>query len=129
MSVKDFEYHTEIAAEPEEVFAALTNSFQIELWSGYPADMRAKEGYEFSLWEGDITGINLEVKPNRLLVQEWFFGETEHRSVVRIELKKRPGGTDAQLRHTNIPEEVFDEITTGWRDYYLGSIRAMLEMY
>ena len=28
----DFEYKMEITADPEEVFAALTNPFQIELW-------------------------------------------------------------------------------------------------
>ena len=59
----DFQYQLEILAEPEEVFAALTNPFQIELWSGYPADMKAEKGYVFSLWEGDITGVNLEVIP------------------------------------------------------------------
>ena len=32
----DFHYTIEITAEPEEVFAALTVPFQIELWSGYP---------------------------------------------------------------------------------------------
>ena len=64
----DFQYRLEIIAEPEEVFAALTNPFQIGLWSGYPADMKAEAGYVFSLWEGDITGVNLEVVPDRLLV-------------------------------------------------------------
>lgn len=38
--MKDFQYNLEIIADPEEVFAALTNPFQIELWSGYPADMK-----------------------------------------------------------------------------------------
>ena len=47
----DFQYRLEIIAEPEEVFAALTNPFQIGLWSGYPADMKAEAGYVFSLWE------------------------------------------------------------------------------
>lgn len=37
----NFNYELKIAADPEEVFAALTNPFQIELWSGYPADMKA----------------------------------------------------------------------------------------
>ncbi len=88
----DFRYELEILAEPEEVFAALTNPFQIELWSGYPADMKAEQGYVFSLWEGDIAGVNLEVVPDRLLVQEWFFGEQEEQSVVRIALKKQKAG-------------------------------------
>ncbi|WP_298615652.1 SRPBCC domain-containing protein [uncultured Odoribacter sp.] len=126
----DFKYEIKIMADPEEVFSALTNPFQIGLWSGYPADMKAEVGYVFSLWEGDITGVNLEIVPDRLLVQEWFFGENEEPSIVRLELKKeRNPGTIVQLLHTHIPEEVFEEITEGWKVYYLGSVKNMLEMY
>lgn len=125
----DFQYQLEIIADPEEVFAALTNPFQIELWSGYPADMKPEAGYVFSLWEGDITGVNLEVVPNKRLVQEWFFGEQDEQSIVRITLKKAGGRTLVDLSHTHIPEDVFEEITEGWRDYYLGSVKSMLEMY
>lgn len=125
----DFQYELEILADPEEVFAALTNPFQIELWSGYPADMKAEEGYVFSLWEGDITGVNLKVVPNRLLEQEWFFGEQEEQSVARIVLKKVKSGTLVSLQHTCIPDEVYEEIVEGWKDYYLGSLKSMLEMY
>lgn len=125
----DFQYQLEIIADPEEVFAALTNPFQIELWSGYPADMKPEAGYVFSLWEGDITGVNLEVVPNKRLVQEWFFGAQDEQSIVRITLKKAGGRTLLDLNHTNIPEDVYEEITEGWRDYYLGSVKSMLEMY
>lgn len=127
--IMDFQYQLEIIADPEEVFAALTNPFQIELWSGYPADMKPEAGYVFSLWEGDITGVNLEVVPNKRLVQEWFFGEQDEQSIVRITLKKAGGRTLLDLNHTNIPEDVYEEITEGWRDYYLGSVKSMLEMY
>lgn len=116
-------------AEPEEVFAALTNPFQIELWSGYAADMKPEAGYVFSLWDGDIAGVNLEVVPDKRLVQEWFFGEREPASVVTLELKKDGNATWVMLNHTHIPEEVYDEITEGWRTYYLGSVKGMLEMY
>ena len=102
----NFKYTIDITADPEEVFTALTNPFQIELWSGYPAEMKAEEGFVFSLWEGDICGVNLEVKPNRLLVQEWFFGETDQRSIVTIKLKKDGPRTRVELEHTNIPDEV-----------------------
>lgn len=125
----DFEYKLVIAADPEEVFAALTNPFQIEIWSGYPADMKAEVGYVFSLWEGDITGVNLEVVPNRRLVQEWFFGEREEQSLVEIRLKKEGGKTLLELKHTHIPAEAYEEITEGWREYYLGSMKEMLEIY
>lgn len=125
----NFEYKLKIAADTEEVFAALTNPFQIELWSGYPADMKAEAGYVFSLWEGDISGVNILVVPNRTLVQEWFFGEIPEPSIVKINLKKDGSTTNIELTHTNIPDEVYEEITEGWREYYLGAIKGMLEMY
>lgn len=125
----NFNYELKIAADREDVFAALTNPFQIELWSGYPADMKAERGYVFSLWDGDICGINLEVVPNKKLVQEWFFGENEKISVVTLTLKKEDNATYVVLNHTNIPEEVEEEIIEGWKKHYLGSLKDMLEMY
>lgn len=125
----NFKYTIDITADPEDVFNALINPFQIEIWSGYPAEMKAEEGFVFSLWEGDICGVNLDVKPNRLLVQEWFFGEIKHPSIVTIKLKKVGGQTRLDLEHTNIPDEAFEEIVEGWKEYYLGSIKGMLEMY
>lgn len=125
----DFTYKLKIAADPEEVFTALTNPFQIELWSGYPADMKPEAGYVFSLWEGDISGVNIKVVPNGFLQQEWFFGETETPSIVKITLKKEGNATNVELFHTNIPDEVYEEITEGWREYYLGAIKGMLEIY
>ncbi|MDL2231365.1 SRPBCC domain-containing protein [Porphyromonadaceae bacterium OttesenSCG-928-L07] len=126
----DFKYSLEIFAEQEDVFNALTNPFQIELWSGYPADMKAEKGYVFSLWEGDIAGVNLDVVPNKLLKQEWFFGETEHPSIVTITLKKKDNHTTVlDLVHTHIPDEAYEEITEGWREYYLDAIKGLLEMY
>jgi activator of HSP90 ATPase len=73
--LKSYKQYIEISTTPDEVFLALVNPFTIELWSGYQAKMNDKEGSEFSLWEGDIVGKNIEVKTDKLLVQEWYFGE------------------------------------------------------
>jgi activator of HSP90 ATPase len=127
--MKDFNYEITINADREEVFAALTTPFQIELWSGYPAVMDANEGTEFSLWDGDICGINLYITPNKKIIQEWFFGETSEKSIVEIQLKVDLNKTRLVLKHTNIPDEDFDDICEGWKDYYLGSMQDFLEIY
>jgi len=126
--MKDFNYELTINADREEVFAALTTPFQIELWSGYPAVMNAEEGTEFSLWDGDICGKNLYVTANKQLVQEWYFGE-EEKSIVTIKLKMDVNKTKLTLVHTNIPDEAYEEICEGWVEYYLGSIKNFLEIY
>ncbi|TAJ06883.1 ATPase [Marinilabiliaceae bacterium JC017] len=126
--MKDYKTRIKIKAEIEDVYAALTNPFTIELWSGYPAQMEATPGTEFSLWEGDIAGRNIEFELNAKMVQEWYFGEQEEPSIVTIKLFKDGGKTQVDLFHTNIPEEAFDDICEGWNDYYLGAIKTFLEI-
>jgi len=126
--MKDFKYSLTIkGALPEEVFNALTNPFAIELWSGYSAEFKLEQNAEFSLWDGDITGRLLEFELNQWLKQEWFFGENETPSVVEIKLHLQKHDTYITLRHTNIPDEDFDNITEGWTDFYLGAIKKFFE--
>ncbi len=126
--MKDFTYKLTIKeATPEDVYNALTNPFAIELWSGYPAVMELKKGGAFSLWEGDITGKILDFISNEYLCQEWFFGEQEEVSVASIKLFPQKNETYLVLKHTNIPDEDYENITEGWREYYLGAIKRFFE--
>ncbi|MFB6455302.1 SRPBCC domain-containing protein [Chitinophaga sp. Hz27] len=122
--MKDFKKYFAVAAPPEEVYAALTNPATIQLWSGEKAEMSTEPGSEFSLWEESIVGKNLEFEEGRKIVQEWYFGEDsdENPSIVTIILHPSKKGTDVELRHTNIPDEAFDDITEGWIDQYWGAI-------
>jgi activator of HSP90 ATPase len=126
--VKDFKKYFIIPATPEDVFAALTNTFTIELWTGYKAIMDDQPGTEFSLWDGDITGKNLEVIKDKKIVQEWYFGDQEEKSVVTIKLFENKKGTQVELIHTNIPDEDYENITEGWINYYFGAIKEFFEV-
>lgn len=126
--MKDYKTYFEIKAEPEDVFTALTNPFTIELWSGEPARMSENPGDEFSLWGGDIVGKNLEVVKNQKIVQQWYFGEDDHESVVTIKLWPKKNSTSIELTHTNIPDEAFENMVEGWNDAYFGAIKALLEI-
>ncbi|WP_246485007.1 SRPBCC domain-containing protein [Chitinophaga qingshengii] len=127
MTMKDFKKHFIIPAEPEEVYAALTNPATLRLWTGEVAEMSTEPGSEFSLWEESIVGKNLEFEPGRKIVQQWYFGEDEETpSIVTIILHPSKKGTDAELKHTNIPDEAFEDITTGWQEAYFG---ALIDFY
>jgi activator of HSP90 ATPase len=125
--MKTIRQHYFINATPEEVFSALTNPFTIELWSGYPAKMDAKEGTEFSIFEGDISGRNIKVTENNQLVQEWYFGDNPEESIVIIDIKPHQLGTKVLLEHTNIPDEEADEFVNGWNKYYWGAIQEFFK--
>jgi uncharacterized protein YndB with AHSA1/START domain len=120
--VKDYKKYYIIPDEPEVVYAALTNPVTIEVWTGEKAEMSATPGSEFSLWDGSISGKNLEFIPGKMLKQEWYFGEQPSPSIVTIKLHPNPKGTSAELVHTNIPDEDFDDIAKGWDESYFGQL-------
>ncbi|MDP4223037.1 MAG: SRPBCC domain-containing protein [Bacteroidota bacterium] len=120
--MKTFKKTFKINAEPSDVYAALTNPVTIELWSGYPARMSTEPGSEFSLWDDDITGKNLEFITDRKVVQEWYFGDQTERSIVTIKIEPDGVNSSVTIEHTNIPDEDFTDIVEGWREYYFGAI-------
>ncbi len=120
--MKTFKKIFKINAEPSDIYSALTNPYTIELWSGYPAQMSTEPGSEFTLWEGDITGKNLEFIPGRKLVQEWYFGEQSEKSIVTIIIAPERENSVVTVEHSNIPDDEFENIAEGWREYYIGAI-------
>ena len=120
--MKTFQKTFKINAEPSDVYSALTNPFTIEIWSGYPAIMSEEPGSEFSLWEGDITGRNLEFIKDRKIVQEWYFGEQTDKSIVTISIQSDKEDSQVTVEHTNISDKDFADIAEGWREYYIGAI-------
>jgi activator of HSP90 ATPase len=120
--MKDFKKYYIIQAQPEDVYLALTNPVTIHLWSGEAAEMSTEPGSEFSLWEGSIAGKNISFEPNKQIVQQWYFGEQQEESIVTIKLHAHTQGTSVELRHTNIPDEDYDEIVDGWNAVYFASL-------
>lgn len=129
MESKPIRVTMHIKASPEEVYRALTNSFAIELWSGEPAQMEAVAGSEFSLWNGDIVGKNIEFVENEMIVQQWYFDEDENMppSIASIRLFADKSQTRVEIIHENVPEEARENIYEGWKFNYLGAVRAFFE--
>jgi activator of HSP90 ATPase len=127
MSLKDFKTRLKIKTEPENIYAAFTNPLTIELWSGYPAEMPEEDGGEFSMWEGDISGRILERVPGEKVVEEWYFGDQAEPSIATIKIFPYRSYAQVEVVHTNIPEEAWDDITHGWEEYILSTIKAFFE--
>jgi len=120
--MKDFKKYYLIHASPEEVYLGLTTPNTIHLWSGEVAEMSDEPGSEFSLWEGSITGKNLEFVKGEKIVQQWYFGDQEDASIVTFLLHPQKKGTSVELRHTNIPDDDFEDIVEGWNEIYFPSL-------
>ena len=123
--MKDFKKYYTLKAEPADVYNALTNKSLIEIWTGEAAEMEPIPDTEFALWEGSISGMNLEFEQNRKIVQQWYFEGQDEDSIVTIILHPDKKGTNVQLTHTNIPDEAFQNISEGWDEDYFGALREL----
>jgi uncharacterized protein YndB with AHSA1/START domain len=125
--MKDYKKYYIISAPPEEVYIALTNPATLQLWTGERAEMSTLPGSEFSLWEDSIVGCNLEFTEGKKIVQQWYFGDQEKDSIVTIILHPHKQGTSVELRHTNIPDEDYEDIRQGWDENYFGALAEFYE--
>jgi activator of HSP90 ATPase len=125
--MKDYKNYYRIKAEAQDIFACLTNPVTIELWSGYPAKMETEPGTEFEIWDGDITGRIISIIPDKEIVQQWYFDTQEEASIVTMKLHPDKDQVSVELRHTNIPDEVYEEFVTGWDEHFFDSIKSFLE--
>lgn len=122
--MKDYKKYFIISAQPDEIYAALTHEPTVELWTGAKASIKAEPGAEFSMWDDSIVGKFIELIPGSKIVQQWYFGEeeTESPSIVTIKLHAHKNGTSLEIRHTNIPDDDFDNITDGWENLYMAEL-------
>ena len=125
--MKDFKKYFVITTTPDQGYLALTTEATIQLWSGDKAEMRAEPGTEFSLWDGSIVGKNLEFEKDKKIVQQWHFGEQAEPSIVTIKLHVHDQGTSVEVRHTNIPDADYEDITEGWIHTYMASLQEFYE--
>lgn len=125
--MKELRKYYRIKGTPDEIYAALTNPFSITLWTGSQAKMQEEPGTEFSLFDGDIEGLNLEFEKDSRIVQEWYFGEQEEKSIVTITLRPDRLFTKIELHHTNIPNEAFEDMAHGWDTFYFGGLKEFFE--
>lgn len=116
-----------INAPTGKVWQALIDPKIIDKWGAGPVKMSEKEGVEFSFWGGDIHGKNIEVIPNKKLVQEWMAGEWDNFSRVTFALSKEGDKTRVDLLHEDVPDNEAKEIEDGWKRYYLGPLKELLE--
>jgi activator of HSP90 ATPase len=95
------------------------------------AKISRKVGGKFSIYDGEIQGVNLELVPSQKIVQSWRYSDWPegHYSRATFALKEVPGGTRLTFTQTGVPEEFYDDISQGWQDYYWEPMKEMLEKY
>ena len=110
-----------IPATPVEVYKAYIDAEKQTEFTGSSATSDPRVGGEFTAWDGYITGKYTELELGKKIVQEWIssdFPEGASPSKLEIILKEIKGGTELIMIHEGVPEEVVEDISQGWKDYY-----------
>ena len=123
--------HQEIIfkASPKQVYDALIDANQFRtVTGGAPTEINAEAGGAFSLFGGMINGRNIELIPNKRIVQAWRAGNwTEGTySIAKFEIKEQGEETLIIFDHVGFPEGQDEHLAGGWNDNYWGPLEKYL---
>jgi activator of HSP90 ATPase len=110
-----------LPASPAAIYRAWLDSETHALFTGGHAEIDPSPGGAYTAWDGYISGVTLELEPERRIVQAWRTTEfPDDAPDSRLELLFEPaeGGTLVTLIHTGIPLGQGEEYRQGWEDYY-----------
>lgn len=121
----EFTVSDTIPASPAEIYQAWLSSEGHTAMTGGEANCSDQVGGEFDVWDGYISGTNIELEQDRRIVQAWRtsqFSDSEPDSQVEITLKAVDGGTLVTLHHTSVPDDG-DHYRGGWEDHYFNPMK------
>jgi activator of HSP90 ATPase len=105
---------------PHRVYAALLDEKQFAAMSGAPAKLGSNEGDAFSLFGGAIVGRNLELVPDRRVVQAWRDAAWTPGlySIARFQLSAVGRGTHLVFDQGGYPLSDYASLVSGWHSHY-----------
>ena len=129
MKTKTIHQTVTFKATRHEVYETLMDSKKHAELVGDEAKITKKVGAKFSIYGGEIEGVNLELVPDRKIVQSWRYSDWPegHYSKATFLLEESQGGTKLTFTQTEVPEDLYEDVAQGWKDYYWQPMKDMLE--
>ena len=121
-------------APPARVYETLVDAAQFSAMTRFstlpkaaPARLAREEGATFALFDGHIVGRNVELDPNRRIVQAWRATDWEEGlySIARFELAGQQR-TTLTFDHTGFPRGQGTHLVEGWYANYWTSMKKHL---
>jgi uncharacterized protein YndB with AHSA1/START domain len=125
--MKQIEQSYTIKAPVEKVWQALTTADMAKRWGAGPAKVNAREGGEYSYWDGDIHGVFTKLVPLKLIEQDWYGHDNptwKYKVTFTLE-----GDEKTTTVHLVYSGDILDEQKdiADWREYYFNPIKKLLE--
>jgi Activator of HSP90 ATPase len=114
---------------PHDVYEALMDSKKHAAFTGGKASISRKVGGKYSAYDNYITGKNLELVPDKKIIQSWRAVDWAEGvfSTITFTLTPIPEGTRLDFTHEDVPEGTEEEFIQGWIDNYWEPMKVYLE--
>ena len=128
---KNLDQEVIIKTSPHELYEAFMDSKMHSKFTESKAKVSRDVGGNFSIFEGEINGKNVELIQDKKIVQTWR-GEDEnwpkgYYSTITLIFEPKDDGTLIKFTHTDIPEGCYESVKEGWDEYYWQPLKEMLE--
>lgn len=114
---------------PKDLYGIYMDADKHSKATGAPTEITDKEGSAFSAHSGYITGRNLQLVKNRLIVQTWRaqnWNSDDIDSTFIIYLEQKGADTILHAIHANVPDNAFDALDSGWHKMYWEPFKLFL---
>ncbi|MES1214461.1 MAG: SRPBCC domain-containing protein [Bacteroidota bacterium] len=106
---------------PKALYDLYLNSKKHSVATGAPAVMSNKKGGKYSAHNGYISGENICLVKDKLIVQTWRtleWDKSDPDSTFTIILEPKGKNTELIAIHSNLPDKYADSIDKGWHLHY-----------
>ncbi|HUW89697.1 MAG TPA: SRPBCC family protein [Candidatus Nanopelagicaceae bacterium] len=128
---KSIEQELKIKSSPHEIYEVFMDSKKHSKLTESKAKVSRVVGGSFSIFEGSLSGKNVELIQDKKIVQTWR-GDGEnwpkgYYSTITLILEPVDQGTLITFTHVDIPEASYESVKEGWDTYYWEPLKEMLE--
>jgi activator of HSP90 ATPase len=138
-NAKDITIHQEIdfALAPGQLYEALLSSKQFSestkksfpIFTDNSATIIPLKGGTFSLFDGHIIGMIVELVPDKRIVEAWRVVDWPAGvySIAKFEFRPQGSGTKLIFDHTGFPVGLKDHLASGWQEHYWDALRKYFQ--
>ncbi len=128
---KSIEQEIVINSTPHEIYEVFMDAKKHSKLTENKVKVSREVGGSFSIFEGALSGKNVELIQDKKIVQTWRGdGETwpkGYYSTITLILEPNDKGTLIKFTHVDLPEASYESVKEGWDTYYWEPLKEMLE--
>ncbi len=129
MKTRTIRQQVTFKARPHELYELLMDDKKHGQFTRSKTTISRQVGGKISSGDGYIEGINLELVPDKRITQSWRGSDWPegHYSKATWDFTLVASGTRMVFTQSGVPDDQYEPIAQGWRDFYWEPMKEALE--